>query len=80
MIRRKKILRTRGDQSVAVATFAFDGARLLAHYDDDLFRMECEQSGISVGVRRVRPSDQAEFFDALDGLCARSSTLSIIAD
>ena len=80
MIRRKRILRTRDDASVPVATFAFDGERLLAHYDDDLFRLECESGGISTGIRRVYPSDPAAFFAALDGLCARSSTLSIIAD
>ena len=81
MIRRKRVYRTGPDgQSEPVATFAFDGERLLAHYDDELFRRRCEQRGIAVDLDVVRTDRPAAFFDALDAFCARSSKLSIASD
>lgn len=80
MIRRKRVMERYADEpAVEVATFAFDGVRLLASYLDDATR-QLFAEGIAGPDRLLTPDDGSVFFDGLDAAFARSSTLHVVAD
>lgn len=81
MIRRKRLVQQYANSpTVELASFAFDGVRLLAHYADDSVQQRFAH-GIRVGEDYVTPDGDAQrFFDGLEAYYARSSSVSVIAD
>lgn len=80
MIRRKRLVQQYGDgPATELATFAFDGHRLLAHYATTDAQRRFAR-GIIVGDDTVTPDDAGRFFDGLDEYYARSSSVTVVAD
>lgn len=75
--RRKRVSYTyMGSAPVELATFTFDGRRLLATYRDKPTEAMFAR-GISSSAGRIKPEDGAVFFDHLDDALARSSTMIV---
>lgn len=80
MIRRKRVMAKYADEpAIEVATFAFDGERLLASYRDEASRRMFAK-GIAGADRYLTPDDGAAFFDGLDAAFRRSSALRVVTD
>lgn len=81
MIRRKRIVAQYGDEpAVEVATFAFDGERLLAAYRNSEAQRMFVDDGIVARDGYLKPDDGAAFFDGLDTAFRGSSVLRVVAD
>ena len=82
MIRRKRVIEQYRpeDKPIELATFAFDGHRLLAAYHDAAAQRMFEVHGIMGRDRHLTTADGAMFFDGLEAAFRRSSCLRVVAD